>query len=297
MVRARVVTLVLVGVLAAFAGCLSDAERTPQEAEWAADVTVHEAPAGLVHERPVQVHAAGSITLDPGSAFELTGVEGSIEVPNGTVELQPARVQLPEHMLEGDEVPEEQPEVVDGARLSVSMVPVDPDEARLPESPVNVTVELLYRYEQGDAFDAGRIPVTANATRALEATAGVARVNDTGVHRLVLPDLDRRFEGSITVSAYHVGENTVEYSGHLDAELSRGEGVSTVSLAQAEPVPEGEGYLLFRVEAGEAVAAVVHRDRAAEDPLPAPGLPVAVAAGLAAALLARTRNGRSDGSV
>lgn len=294
--HARVVLVVACAALAAVAGCASDLEREPLDSGWEASVTVHDAPSPLVDERPAQVVVEGPLTVAPDRAVELTGFEGELAAGNATLELRPARIAVDGQARPPAAALGNGTTLEDGTRVRLTLVPAEPQSASLEAGPANVTVSLQYRHRDGDRFDAGRF--TANATGTPVAAGagglGVARTGEDGVTSLVFADLDDRLAPPVTVAAYHVGPDGVTYEGHLDASLSRGEGVAVATLADAEPVPQGEGYLVFRVDAGGVEAAAVQPDHAPDQPLPLPGwlaFPALAAAGLAAA----RRSGRFDG--
>lgn len=293
MASARVWLVVSLLVVPSLAGCFADLERVPLETRWAAQGTLHAGPTESVLGRPAQLAVDGSISIANTSEVVLTGVTGTLEGNNGSVSLQPVRLKVANRTLDAPAAADDELTLSTGERVLLTLLPSHGEDARLPEGNWTAKAELLYRYRDGGRFDAGRFTFEANLTLQPAASlgVGVATTNQTGVTSIVFEDLAGHAPASeASLSILHVDGDGVEPVANRTVQVERGEGIATVPLDPAYEVPEGSGYTLFRLEAGEHLGVASRPDRAPEQPLPGPGaMLVGLSIAAVAALLRRRR--------
>lgn len=274
------------------AGCMEDLERVPLETRWMGDGQLSAGPVAGIQDRPAQMLVEGGISISNTSSVTLTGVTGSLEGDNGSVPLQPIRLTVGNRTFDAPEAVDGDVELSSGDRVELSLLPQDGEDVRLTEGNWTGTAELLYRYRDGSRFDAGRF--TFNATLTLEPApslgVGVASTNDTGVRSVVFEDLQgQATPGEATLSIFHVGGGGADPVGNRTVELRGGEGVVIAELDTGYRIPEGSGYTLFQLTSGDAVGMAAHPDLTSEQPLPFPGVVLAILAILALAVTVRRR--------
>lgn len=284
---ALAIGLVVAAVL--LAGCLEDLERRELDAGWEPNLTVQEAPFPEVHGSPAMVVADGPVELPSDAEVTVTNLHGELTRQNASIGLQAMRVNSDAGTQRADEAEGELALSAD-EQLLVTFVPAD-DAPRWAHSDRawNVSLEIQWRFRAEGDFDAGRLQTEANLTPepVPELGVGVVEREAAEVHRLVFEAIDvDPLPDELAVEVLRLGGGSVETLEAPLAALEVSDGTARVTFADNLTVPEGAGYLLFRLDGVDGVATTALRT--GEDPLPGPGTAL-VLAGLGLATLAAAR--------
>lgn len=277
--------------LPTLAGCIEDLERRELDTGWRAELDVDEAPVREVHGAPAMVSAQGTVSLPADVNVTVTGLEGELSRENVSIPLEAMRVRSEAGTQRASEAQGEL-ELEDGENVTVTFVPADGAPLRAtPEQTWNASVEVKWRYREGTSFDAGRLEVSRNLTPqpVPDLGVGVVEREEGAVERLVFEAIDvDQLPDRVGVEVLELGGGSVETIETLRTHLSASEGTARVHFAEPISVPEGSGYLVFRLE---DVNGTAHTQlRTSEEPIPAPGvLPVFAAVATAVLVAARRR--------
>lgn len=277
----------------ALPGCVQDLQRRHLDAEWPADVQLLETPAREVRGAPAMLVVSGPVALPDDVSVTATGFEGNLSRGNTTIELEAMRV----HADEGTRRPGEAAgslSLTDGENLTVAFAPAADERRRAnPDHAWNVSVEVLWRFEEDSAFDAGRVEVQRNLTpeRVGGLGVGVADRAHGSVRGLVFEAIEAgELPSDLGVTVVRVSGGSAERLDRLEAQVNRSAGTARLGFPNLE-VPQGTGYLLFRLDGpgGAATTGLV----GGQEPVPGPGAGAALALLGLAALGLRGRGRRA----
>jgi len=195
----RIAILVGLMAIAPLTGCLTDLQRADLSTSWDADARLAEAPSFREHGAPAMLSVDGAFNVQGADTVTITGFEANVTDGNRTIAMDAMRVDTDDGTLRAGNASGSL-ELGSGDRIQVTFVPGD-DQLRRADPRVSwdTHVELLWRYDAGDKFDAGR--TTVNATvgpeRASGLGVGVAERSDGAVDELVFEAVDRRDDGFV----------------------------------------------------------------------------------------------------
>lgn len=276
------------------AGCLEDVERRELDAEWEPEVTVHEAPFPEVHGAPAMVVAEGPVQLPADAQITVTNLLGELTGENASIGLQAMRVDTDAGTQRADDA-EGEIELSADEELTVTFVPADGAQRRAQADRAwNASLEIQWRFRAEGVFDAGRLTSEANLTPepVPELGIGVVEREEGDVHRLVFEAIGAdELPDEVEVEVLRLGGGSVETLDTPIARLEVSDGTARLTFADNVTVPEGAGYLLFRLHGIDGVATTSLRTT--EDPIPGPGALLAVIGiGLASLAVGRRGNRR-----
>lgn len=277
------------------AGCIQDLERRHLETSWTPQVQLTEAPVREAHGAPSMLVASGPVTVPADARITVTGFEANTSRQNTTIPFEAMRVHSSEGTQRAGEA-EGSLSLGAGQNLTVTFAPGDDAPRRAnPSHGWNTSVEVLWRYEDGGAFDAGRLETQRNTTPSRVDGLGVGVVNRSHgqVHGLVFEAIDPPPLGDqVGLVATQVGGGTAETVERLEANVTTSDGTARVTLPSPLEVPQGSGYLVFRLDdpGGVATTGLV----GGQEPIPSTTVLITLAAIAGAALVtARTFRRRS----
>lgn len=277
--------------LTALTGCLQDLERRQLEASWAPDVTVDESPLREVRGAPSMVVAQGPVQLPADANVTVTALQGELTRGNTTIALEPMRVHTGAGTQQAGGA-EGELSLSAGETLTVTFVPADDAPRRAsPDRAWNTSLEVQWRFREAEAFDAGRFEVDVNLTPEPVPDLGVGVVERGGgeVDGLVFEAIGvEDLPEQLAVEVLQLGGGNVEELDAVDADVALSEGTARLALHDNVTVPEGAGYLVFRLDAVQGIATTGLRTTQDAAPLPA----VWVLAALAGATLLAARRRR-----
>jgi hypothetical protein len=260
------------------AGCIQDLERRQLDTGWQAGVSVDETPVAEVDGAPAMVVVEGAVDVPADVDITLTGFSGELSRENASIPLEAMRVNADEGTRKVADA-EGELSIEAGEQLRVTFVPGDDADRRAnPTQTWNASLEVQWRYKADGEFDAGRLEVERNVTPAPVGGLGVGVVQrvEGEVRELVFEAIEvEDVPASLSVEVLQLGGGSVEAIDTVDADVNRSDGTARLGFAEPISVPEGSGYLVFRLDglAGTASADL----REAEDPIPATGAAVGVA--------------------
>lgn len=286
--RPSALWLALILLVPAIAGCIQDRERRHLDPEWNPQTDLDEAPAIQRQGAPSMLEATGTVGLPVDVNITMTGIEGQLSHGNRTIEVQPLRVQASEGTQAYQDA-EGALEIDPGENVTVTLVPTPGQERRAnPDLAWNASIELRWKYEQGNEFDANKLEITRNLTpnRLQGLGLGVVERSEGEVQGLLFEAIDT---GSLPeeteVSVVHVSQGTAETLETRDANLTVSDSTARATFANPLELPEQPGYLVFRT--GDPAGAATTELDGGEEPVPGFGLGAALVALGVAVLLAR----------
>lgn len=291
----RALVWVLVALIAgpSLAGCLSDLQRQRLDVAWEPELTVHQAPAVLVDGWPAMVQVEGTVTIDAAVSVELTGVEASLEQGERSLSLDVIRLSLGERSLRGSDLADTEPALASGTPVRATLLPAPDQAANLTtRQPVNVSLELQWRYREDQRFDAGRLQVQQNVTVASPPGLGLGAVqkSDGAVTSLIFGAIgDRLPSQTQAAEVFAIGGDGPVRLGPSQMSFEAGEGVALARLAQPVETPDGHGYLVFILKDGPTQGTVVHTYGEPEQTTPGPAAWLTLVGMLGAALFLSRR--------
>lgn len=289
--RRLALALGLVIALTALAGCLQDLERRQLEASWAPDVTVDESPLREVRGAPAMVVAQGPVQLPADANVTVTSLQGELSRANTSIPLEPMRVHSGAGTQQAGGAAGELL-LSAGETLTVTFVPADDAPRRAsPDRAWNTSLEVQWRFREAEAFDAGRFAVEMNLTPEPVPHLGVGVVEraEGEVDGLVFEAIGvEDLPDELPVEVLRLGGGSVEELEAVDADVTLSDGTVRLGLEDNVTVPEGSGYLVFRLDGVQGTATTGLR--ATQDAAPFPA--VGVLAALAGATLLGARRRR-----
>lgn len=285
-----VLGLAVILLASTFAGCIQDLERRTLDAGWNTQARLAEAPALQLEGAPAMLEASGTIDLPADANVTLTGVDANLTHGNRSIDLEPIRVQTAEGTQQYRDA-EGSVDLDAGENLTVTLVPAaDAPRRANPDHAWNASVEVRWRYEEDDRFDAGRLEVSHNVTpeRLPGLGLGVVDRSQGQVHGLVFEAIDASdLPATTEVTAVHLAGGSAETLDRIDANLTRSDGTARVTFGEPLEIPTGTGYLVFRL--GDPQGAATTGLVGGQEPVPGFAAPAALLAIAAALLLARRR--------
>lgn len=273
--------MVLLVGLPALAGCLQDLERQKLSIDWTAEATLYEGPGVLVEGWPAMLVVRANVTAPGQPPVEVTGVHAEGRTGNGTLDLEPARLLFGDQVLAPGSLGDETVLLEDGEALTMAFLPEAASEPGLPvDATVNLSVEVQWRYRDGNLFDAGKLELTGNHTVLHAPGLGVGAVStgENRVQQLVFPGpLSTNASVTARVQVFAIQGDGQERLGPFEATFRAGEGVVLGDPASPPGIPEGHGYLVLVVSEPGLEGAAVAPFGTPPDATPWPGAVVMIA--------------------
>lgn len=289
----RAFVLALLVALPLLAGCVSDVERHRLEVGWEPTVTMADGPSLELAAWPAQLVVEGVVEVASSERVELTGVEAAYTLNGTEHELTPVRLVVDGEGISPDQALENETLLGDGDRLSVSFLPAPGEELLQPAGyTVNLTMELRWRFRQGDLFDAGRLEADGNVT--LERTRGLGigavQAQDGQVTQVAFKATGLgALNGTQRADVFAVRTTGQERLGPVEMTFSPGQAVVLGEPASGAGLPDGDGYVLYRFGEATGSHVAVLEIGEVEQATPLPGLLLVLAALGGAAVLGAKR--------
>lgn len=284
-------------IASASAGCLTDLERAGLVTRWDGAAVLAEGPVLQVNGWPSMLVIDGEIHVAGAGRVELTSVLGRLMDDDEALVLRPVLLTIGENTIHPGESRDDAVYMGDGDRVRATFVPGASTVTRVTAGdPLEIDAELRWRYSEGDRFDAGRFEFNENVTvtAAPGLGYGVTDVRDGLVRAVVFQAIGADVaEADVDIASYAVRRGGVEELTRTSTRLERGEGVVIAELEPALAVPDGEGYVIVRVEGRGIGGAAVAPLAGGQERTPAPGVAGALLALTLALCLLRGRRSRS----